>query len=121
MKKLLKIGFIIISLFAVMTSCEKGDDELMLESNTGTLVIYLMNDGIPVSETSIRLYYDYAYNNDNSLSPLMSKTTDSSGKINFGELNSGNYYVSGYSQYSGTLRKQVQVILGKENSYTINQ
>ena len=106
------------------SSCKKDEDDTQPQpiatGQTGTLIIYVVESStnLPKEGVDIGLYYDYSYNNGTHLYSLSDKKTDAQGKIDFGELNSGNYWTK---TGSNSDRKQVQVIAGKENIYTLKR
>ena len=122
-KYYLNFAMLMLAFLTIFTSCSKDDQAIELKQ-TGTLMVEVVDNVhyYDVSSESIYLFYDK--NNSQYQHYLEERITDSEGKVDFGELNSGNYFISTSSYVSDSHEywddtRQVQVVSGKENKYTV--
>ena len=120
MKNLFLRSFLILSIISVgFSSCKKEDDPVL---TTGGLVVKVQLDGSTGYLTGVNVGLSTSQDNLDDGVYLQDKVTDSNGKVDFGELNPGNYYYDCYyevgsNDYYG--EGQVQIIAGTDLELTL--
>ena len=112
---------ILLSGVAVLFSACQKDEITVTLKQAGSLSVQLTdNAGTKYSGITVKVYDSYTSNS----SELDKKVTDSEGKVDFGELNAGSYYVVADTLKLGNKKyvvgKAVQVVGGSSKSYVFN-
>ena len=120
MKKLFFRSFLILSIIAVgFSSCKKEDDPA---TTTGGLVVKVQLDGSTGYLKGVSVGLSTSQDNLDDSIYLQDKETDSNGKVDFGELNPGNYYYDCYYKVGSTDyygEGQVQIVAGTDLELTL--
>ncbi len=120
-RSLLFSSILFLGLAFVLTGCKKDDPE-PTQSTTGGLVVKVQLEGSTGYLTGALVGLATSQENlDNSIY-LQDLETNSSGQVNFGQLNPGNYYYDcyyelGINDFYG--EGQVQIVAGQNRELTL--
>jgi hypothetical protein len=109
------IKLLIIIVGIVFISCNNNSNDPKPVVTTGGLIVKANLDGLSGYKSNVKISLATSLENLDNLIYLQEKKTGSNGSVNFGQLNTGNYYIDAYYEigndyYYGIA--QVQIVSG---------